>query len=200
MGLNLVPTAFRSYIKINTDDGESIQWGGRVRLQQGFSVELATGEDLNKLDGELTMELVENDRKGEAKNKPIGWMSYSKGFKDWMKIDHKASYFMLIRIPRGQFGALLTALSQGRSPSLISLDVDGLDPMGVVAGVSYQKWDNKNSPLLPITSIDFITSMIAGDQLIGGHPHDFLDKRINKVIFCLWVIIVLQLIVMWRGH
>jgi len=200
MGLNLVPIAFRSYIKINTDDGESIQWGGRVRLQQGFSVELATGEDLNKLDGELTLELVEGERKEEAKNKPIGWMSYTKGFRDsWNKIYRKASYSIHIRIPRRQ-SRLLLSIEPGAMPSLISLDVEGLDPIGVVADVSYQKWDNKNSPLLPITSIEFITSLIPGDHLIGGHPHDFLDKRINKVLFCLCVIIVLQLIVMWRGH
>lgn len=201
--LILVPTAFSSYIKVTTDYGESIHWGGKLRLQSGQSVELATGEDLNKLDGELTLELVEDERKGEEKNKPIGWMCYykkSKSKNSW-NISHKAFYSMIIRIPRRRLEPLLAAVSQGRSPSLISLDVEGLDPVGVVvAGVSYKKWDNKNSPELPITSIEFITSLIAGDHLIGGYPHDFLDKRINKVIFCLWVIIVLQLIVVWRGY
>src|SRR5262245_58039262 len=108
MGLSLVPTTFRSYIKVNSDGGESIQWIGELRLQKGFSVELATGEDLNKLEGNLTLELVEDDRKGEEKNKPIGWMSYHKKSKDsWTNIYRKGSYSMLIRIPRRQFGPLL---------------------------------------------------------------------------------------------
>src|SRR5262249_24981762 len=128
MGLNLVPTAFRSYIKVNTDDGEGIQWGGQLRLQQGFSVQLATGEDLNKLDGELSLTLVEEEPKGKEKNEPIGWMSYTKGSRDsWTKIYCKGFYSINIRIPRRQFGPLLTALNQGRLPSLISLDVEGLD-------------------------------------------------------------------------
>src|SRR5262249_25468229 len=133
MGLNLVPTAFRSYIEVNTHAGESIRWGGQLRLQQGFSVELATGEDLNKLDGELTLMLVEHEHKEEEKDKPIGWMSYTKGSRDsWTKIYRKGFYSINIKIPRRQFGPLLTALNQGRLPSLISLDVEGLDPIGVV--------------------------------------------------------------------
>ena len=152
--------------------------GGQLRLQSGQSVQLATGKDLNKLDGELSLTLVEHEYEEEEKNRPIGWISYSEGYKDWMKIYHKAFYSMQIRIPRRQFGPLLTALNQGRLPSLILLDVEGLT--SVSPDGSYKQWDNKNSPNLQITSIEFITSLISAAQLIGGHPHDFWINALTR--------------------
>jgi hypothetical protein len=107
----------------------------------------------------------------------------------------------------------------GRLPSEISISVAGMtfdwQPDG-----SGKVWDNKTSPQLQITAISFIT------PLIGGDPHDFLDERTeedtilptraqvnellasinrirgnsNELVICLFVIIILQLIVMWRGH
>lgn len=140
---------------------------GQARLQRRESVKLATEEDFNEMVGVLR--LIEQEGEEPANDKPIGWMSYVGEFHDDLSHE-KACYQLDVKIPRRRFNALMVAVNQGKLPSQISVETEGMiydwQPDG-----SGKVWDNKTSPQIPIVSIWFIT------PLIGGDPRDFLDDR-----------------------
>lgn len=185
--LDLVPTSFRLLVNVDGEEADRIVMLGELRLNRRESVKLATGEDFDKLDGVLR--LIKQDGEELDGEKPIGWLYYCGEISDDLS-HHKASYQIDVQVPGRRFEALLTAVSQGRLPSYISIESEGMTYDWQPDG-SGKIWDNKTSPQIPITSLCFIT------PLIGGDPHDFLDDRpaeegmppsraqLNHVIFSL---------------
>jgi hypothetical protein len=119
-----------------------------------------------------------------------------------------------VNLPKRRFEALLTAVNKGRLPSQISITTEGMSYDWQPDG-SGKIWDNKNTPRIPIKSMDFIV------PLVGRDPLDFLDDRneeegmppsraqLNQVISGLtqlrqsmsWLLILLGLllaILVWR--
>ncbi len=165
--LNLVPTSFRLSINVDNDADESILLVGWVRLEHEESVKLATDEEFNKLEGVLR--LIEQKSEETEDAKPIGWMTYVPEFSSDLDF-HKATYQLDIRIPRRRFELLVSTVSQGRMPSGISINVQGMSYDWQPDG-SGKIWDNKKCPQLPIRSLSI------GAPLIGRDPRDFLDDR-----------------------
>lgn len=200
--LNLVPTSLRMYVNVEKDDDEQIVLIGELKPKRHEQhVNLSTDEEFEKLKGGLR--LVNTGAKGANDDKPTGWLTY-----------HEGGYTLDVKIPNRRFDALLAAVSQGRLPSEISINVTGMTYLA-----NSKKWDNKNRRELPIASICIFI------PLIGGDPHDFMDDRtvddstpptraqfnsllakINRVagnsseiVVCLIILIVLLAVLVWRG-
>jgi hypothetical protein len=210
--LNLVPTSFGLNVTVDSEYGERIILGGKVRLHREESVQLASDEDFNNLEGVLR--LIEHEGEESEKNKALGWMQYVSEFRGDFDYQ-KATYQIDVQIPRRRLELLLAAVSQGRLPSQIWVYV-----VGMTYGGGGLVWDNKNCPRLQIESIDLRI------PLIGGDPHDFLDERTaedtmsptraqldelltkvnriigqsNQMVIAVFVILALLLIIVWRGH
>jgi len=203
-------------VNVDKDDDDQIVLLGELKPKARETVKLSTDEDFEKLEGVLR--LVDGGQEIPDADKPIGCLTYCEKLES-IDMYHKASYTLDVKIPRRRFDALLAAVSQGRLPSEISINVAGMKYDWKPDG-SATIWDNKSNPELQITSISFFI------PIIGGDPHDFLDDRtvddstpptraqfnvllakINRVagnsseiVICLIVLICLLAVLVWRGH
>jgi hypothetical protein len=140
--ITLVPTTFRLLVNVNKEEQERLVLLGNARLSYRESVKLATEENFTEMVGGLR--LIEQEGEERESDKPIGWMSYLEEFQDNVDLIHeKASYHLNVKIPRRRFEALVMAMSQGKLPSEISVETEGMtfdwQPDG-----SGKVWDNQD--------------------------------------------------------
>jgi hypothetical protein len=168
--ITLVPITFRMVISVGKEPamiGDAIFLRGEVGLLRRESVKLTTEENFNELDGVL--ELLEQEDGAPTDENTIGWLHYFEKLEDW-DVHEKAKYVVEVKLPKRQFEALVIAVSQGKLPSEILIETEGMS-YDVQPDGRGKVWDNKTSPRLPIKSISFTT------PLIGGDPNDSWDDR-----------------------
>ncbi len=109
-----------------------------VRLAEYESVKLSTDEQLEKLDGYVTIRRQELDAKEYSQ--AIGSLSY-----------YQSRYNINIFLPADQYNDLVEAARLGRTPSFIMITERGME----LGRGSSMKWDNNTSPHLLISCVTF---------------------------------------------
>lgn len=189
----------------------------RVKLSEGETVSLSSGDSLENLEGRVTIK----PNSGEAKEKEngIGSIWYFTASDDGLS-RYPASYIVEAMLPPDQFIELVSAAQIGRIPSVIQVSAEGMSYDWQPDG-SGKKWDNKESNVLPVTSINFIVPLVSSDQgeLLEARLSDQLlpatrlqvgelAERLNSQIteidktlkYIFWAIIVLGgLLVIWKA-
>jgi len=113
-----------------------------------------------------------------------------------------------VLVSKEGFDHLLAVVSQGRLPSILAIEVEGLTRES-----GGTKWDNKNTPTLPIAGIKFDI------PLSGGDPHDVFDgqtiddsnpptraqldkllERVDHIRIGVGIAILFLASLLWRGH
>ena len=123
----------------------------QVHLRSEQEIELASEENFADLDGRIAV--LPEIESSEDRSNGIGMMSYFESMKtDFQSFPPK--YIVDVRVPKDQFDELLAAARAGHIPSNISIYVDEMET-GWAPDGSVIKWDNRKSPKVKVTAVDF---------------------------------------------
>lgn len=137
-----------------------------VRLAQRESIKLASGEKFEDLDGRVTV-LPDTEAPGEDQ-KGFGTLHHFAACDDDFD-PFPPSFIVQTVLPKHQFNELLSAAKLGRVPSVISVDIEGMEYDWQPDG-SGKKWDNKTSPKLDVKSVRFNVPLASLSQDTDAEP------------------------------
>lgn len=200
--------AISADLSIGIGETEGSYLSFRVRLSGNESVTLSTGESFDDLNGRVTVKPDRGEQREQEKQ--VGSVHYLEAFDDDIH-PQPASYIVQATLPPNRFIELLSAAQFGRVPSEISVSIEGMEYDWQPDG-SGKKWDNKNSPYLPVSSVNFLVPLLPfkqGEQTEMSHAEQLLpatrqqaekiieslDRRIagvdEKLKQIIWAIVVL---------
>jgi hypothetical protein len=128
----------------------------RVRLAQGESMNLTSGEMFGELDGQVTV--FPETTEAQEQLSGFGTLRYFAAIDDDFH-SYPPNFIIQAALHMRQFEQLLSAAKLGRIPSEISVDVEGMEYDWRPDG-SGKKWDNKASPRLPVNSVRFSVPLV----------------------------------------
>jgi hypothetical protein len=190
-----------------------------VRLADGESIEITTGEKFDDLKGQFVVSL-DTEEAPPVREDATGLIAYHEahGGDDY---SFPASYTIQIWVPRATFDELLSAARFGRMPSKMTIETKGMDYDWQPDG-SGKKWDNKKSRYLKIDSFGFELPLY--HPAVGNFPRplseegmpttrtqfDELSLRIDRLAEAtqgglkrlLWSVIIVAVVFLlfrWRG-
>lgn len=138
----------------------------QVHLISEQDIELTSEENFDDLDGRIAVlpEIETTEDRGNG----IGTMSYFGSMKtDFDTFPSK--YIVDVCVPKPQFDQLVAAAHAGRIPSNISIYVDEIE-IGWAPDGSVMKWDNRKSPKLKVTAVEFTIPLFHPSDTHAGLP------------------------------
>lgn len=157
-------------------------------VRQGLfedSVELATGQTLQDLSGEITIS-ADFDKRLPVQDNSIGVMKYFEA-SEFDLCDHPLSYSIEVVVPETLREELIFAARSGRLPSELLVEVDEDEHISRVSQTDPDddrlKWDNKIVGSLNVKSAKFILPL-AGNELLTPSRRQIENviHRVDKLL------------------
>lgn len=152
--LTFVPHATRVSLGVGDLERDSPTLSFGVKLHRRESLELSSGGSLQALTGTIAVFRESEDIRLAAES--VGRIDYLPSYEH---LD--ASFTISVLLPNSKFAELLAAASAGRTPSRITVGVEGLT-FGSAPDGSEMKWDNKQKSCLNVKSFNISVPLDAG--------------------------------------